>query len=332
VSEDVIGQMLDGDAYALSRLITMVESDSLDVHGVLKRISDRLGNAYYVGITGPPGAGKSSLVAKLSETIRKTGATVGIIACDPSSPLSGGAVLGDRIRMERLFLDEGVYIRSMATRGNLGGLARKVDLVAKLLDSFGKDFIILETVGVGQTETEIRSIADTTLLVLTPMCGDYIQAMKSGINEIANIFAINKIDVGEAGVIAENIASVLAMRIKPGSWRPRVLKTQAVDDIGIEEVLEAIKEHRGFINETGLFQKKREENRKREFYQVLRDKFQKRFEEFIERDGCLGSYVEKTAKGQIDPYVACEAVIRNKDVWTALFSQLTEDMNERGNE
>lgn len=318
----LVDEMLHGDMYALSRLITMTENETLNVSAVLRRISGRLGRAYYLGITGPPGAGKSSLVAKITAEIRQTGASVGIIACDPSSPLSGGAVLGDRIRMEPHFLDEGVFIRSMATRGNLGGLARKVDMVAKLLDAFGKDFIVLETVGVGQTETEIRSIADTTVLVLTPMSGDYIQAMKSGINEIANVFAINKMDMGEAGVMVENIASVLALRIKKGSWKPPILKTQAVDTIGIKELLSAVQNHRLFITESGAYERRRKENRRGEFHQILREKFVERFETCVKTNGCYGSYLLKAEKGQTDPYVACEEMLEDKGVWESIFSML----------
>jgi LAO/AO transport system kinase len=224
--------------------------------------------------------------------------------------------------MEPHFLDEGVFIRSMATRGNLGGLAKKVDMVAKLLDSFGKDFIILETVGVGQTEIEIRSIADTTVLVLTPMSGDYIQAMKSGINEIANVFAINKMDMGEAGVMAENIASVLALRIKKGSWKPPIIKTQAVDNIGVKELYAAVKGHRRFITENGAYARRREENRKQEFHQTLRDKFIERFETCVKANGCYGSYILKAEKGELDPCVACEKLLEDRDVWESIFSRL----------
>ncbi len=238
---EMIQNMLQGDFCALSRLITMVENEQIDIPELMKSIHERIGKAYYIGVTGAPGAGKSTLTARLTGAIRKQDFTIGVIACDPSSPYTGGAILGDRIRMGEHFLDDDIFIRSMSTRGNLGGLPQKVHAVVCLLDAFGKDFIILETVGVGQTELDIKGIADTNLLVLTPHAGDQIQAMKSGIMEIADVFVINKMDVGETSLIVEELKNVLHMRSKPGQWDPLIVKTQAVEGIGIDDVFDAVR-------------------------------------------------------------------------------------------
>lgn len=322
----LVESMLQGDIYSLSRLITMVEDDLVKVPEVMREIYDYSGNSYYIGITGPPGSGKSTLIGKLTAMIRKEESTVGIIACDPSSSFNGGALLGDRIRLESHFLDDGVFIRSMATRGKIGGLAGKVHAVARLLDSFGRDFVILETVGVGQTEIDISGTADTTVLVLTPMVGDYIQTMKAGIIEVADIFIINKTDLEEANMLAEDIASVLAWRKRPGNWEPPIIKVKAITDIGIEETYDAIKSHRRFLNETGLASQRRERSRKQEFRYIMKEKVLGRVARYLEGNEQFKSYLSKIESGEINPYLACEEILADKKVWESLLSQVSEEL------
>ncbi len=321
--QKLVKDMLQGDFYALSRLMTMAEDNSDELPEIMQEIDRYSGNSYRIGITGPPGCGKSTLIGKLTTRIREQGATVGIIACDPSSPFSGGALLGDRIRLQSHFLDNGVFIRSMATRGKIGGLSRKIYVIARLLDSFGKDFVIIETVGVGQTEVDIYGIADTTILVLTPMVGDYIQAMKAGVMEIADIFIINKTDIGEADVIAEDIASVLARRRKPGDWKPFILKTQAKNDVGIKEIDEAIESHRKFLNETGLASQRREQSRKQEFLEIIKEKVLDQLTKLLGEKEHFEAYLRKIEKGEMNPYRACDGILGDKRIWEALFSKVS---------
>lgn len=318
----LIKDMLAGDFISLSRLITMVENTSSTSSDIMREIYPYSGNGYYVGITGPPGAGKSTLTGKLTGWMREKKMTIGVIACDPSSPLTGGALLGDRIRLQNHFLDEDVFIRSIPTRGKIGGLSKKIHAIARLMDSFGKDIIIIETVGVGQTEVEVRDIADTTVLVMTPIAGDYIQAMKAGVIEIADIFVVNKVDLGEGEVVAEDIASVLALRKKPGDWKPPILLTQSSDDIGVEEVLSAIEDHRKFLNEKGLAEKRREQSRKQEFRGIMKERVLERLARSLMENEQFNAYLGQVERGEINPYLACEEILAGKGVWEALFEKL----------
>ena len=318
----LVEDMLKGDFVALSRLITLVEKGSAQSADVMGEIYPHSGNAYCVGITGPPGAGKSTLTGKLTGWMRQRGSTVGVIACDPSSPLSGGALLGDRIRLQNHFMDEGVFIRSIPTRGKIGGLSRKVHAIGRLLDAFGKDMILIETVGVGQTEVDIRGIAETTILVMTPIAGDYIQAMKAGVIEIADIFVVNKKDLGEADVVAEDIASVLALRKKPGEWKPPVLLTQSTEDIGIEEILSAIEDHRRFLNKEGRTEQRREQSRKQEFREIMKERVLERLARALLENEQFNAYLRKVEKGEVNPYLACEEILAGNEIWESIFTQL----------
>lgn len=237
--------MLSGEKSSLARLITLAERESPDIAKITEMISSRLGKAYRVGITGPPGVGKSTLADKLTLILRKQGLEVGIIAVDPSSPLSGGAVLGDRIRMQQHYLDDGVFIRSMATRGSYGGLSRTVGTVIDLLDAFGKDIIIVETVGVGQMDTSIRELVDSVVLVLVPEFGNGIQLMKAGFLEIADIVVINKADRGGAEILANELRDELETNLqrKPKS----VILAQGIHNIGIEELHHELEKRRQWL-------------------------------------------------------------------------------------
>jgi LAO/AO transport system kinase len=246
-----------GDIRALSRVITWIENGSGDIPPELKPIFSMVGRAFRVGITGPPGAGKSTLVDGLSMLYRDEGRTVGIIAVDPTSPFSGGALLGDRVRMNRAGVDPGVYIRSMATRGNLGGLAEAAQDAADILDAFGKDIVILETVGVGQSELDIARAADTTVVVLVPESGDGVQAMKAGLMEIGDIFVLNKADRPASDRAAEELKSALDLKAVHDGWKPPVLSTVASKGQGLTEVLGAIKAHWQSLAETGSLKAKR---------------------------------------------------------------------------
>ena len=238
----LVASMLTGDKKALAELISLAENESSTLPEVLEMLRPHLGKSYCIGITGPPGGGKSTLVDKLVSTIRNKGLSVGIIAVDPSSPVSGGAVLGDRVRMRKHYLDNGVFIRSMATRGSHGGLSNAVQASVNLLDAFGKEIIIIETVGVGQTELSIAETADVVVLVLVPESGDDIQAMKAGVVEVADIIVVNKADREGADRIVDELRAALVRR--HGKPEPLVLTTQAKNNIGIEELYQAIDKRR----------------------------------------------------------------------------------------
>lgn len=253
--EQVLEKFCARDTIALAKLISLIENRAPGYQDILDALYPKTGGAYRIGITGPPGAGKSSLVDKLTPLYRAEGKTVAIIACDPTSPFSGGALLGDRIRMQDLISDDGVYIRSMATRGSLGGLAKAAQEVALALDAFGFDIILLETIGVGQVEVDIVQAADTVVLVLVPQSGDVVQAMKAGLMEIADVFCMNKADQGEADLAVKNLQTMLSLAMR--DWIPPIVKTVATANQGIEPLKDAIEKHRASLGEEGLQMRRR---------------------------------------------------------------------------
>nr|BAL58417.1 LAO/AO transport system kinase [Candidatus Acetothermum autotrophicum] len=244
------------DPIALAKIISLIENRVPGYQEILDALYPKTGGAYRIGITGPPGAGKSSLVDRLTPLYRAEQKTVAIVACDPTSPFTGGALLGDRIRMQDLLSDEGVYIRSMATRGSLGGLAKAAQEAALALDAFGFDVILFETIGVGQVEVDIVQAADTVVLVLVPQSGDVVQAMKAGLMEIADVFCVNKADQGEADLAVKNLQTVLSLAMR--DWVPPIVSTVATAGQGIEKLKEAIEKHREFLGGEGLRARRRE--------------------------------------------------------------------------
>jgi LAO/AO transport system kinase len=255
-TDQLLKRFFAEDTIALAKIISLIENRAPGYQEILDALYPKTGGAYRIGITGPPGAGKSSLVDKLTPLYRAEGKRVAIIACDPTSPFSGGALLGDRIRMQDLISDDGVYIRSMATRGSLGGLAQSAHEVALALDAFGFDLILLETIGVGQVEVDIVQAADTVVLVLVPQSGDVVQAMKAGLMEIADVFCVNKADQGEADIAVKNLQTMLSLAMR--DWVPPIVKTVALTNQGIEQLKEAIEQHRAFLGEEGLRARRRE--------------------------------------------------------------------------
>ncbi|MEO0088346.1 MAG: methylmalonyl Co-A mutase-associated GTPase MeaB [candidate division WOR-3 bacterium] len=245
------------DERALSKIITIVEEEQKESKEILDYISKRVGKAYRIGITGPQGSGKSTLIAKLTKRLLNRYKEIGIIACDPSSPFSYGALLGDRIRMTELFLEKGVFIRSMATRGSLNGLAYKTKEVADILDAFGKEIILIETIGVGQVEVEISNLVDTTIVVFVPESGDGIQILKAGLTEIGDIFVINKSDRIGADILFYELKNLIEMSYQNSKWKPPVILTQAVNNYGIEELEKEIINHYNYLIENNILEEKR---------------------------------------------------------------------------
>jgi len=308
---ELVEQMLKGEIVPLSRVISLVENESKEMPEIMKLIAPRAGKAYCVGITGPPGSGKSTLVDKLTAIIRKQDLTVGIIAADPSSPFTGGAVLGDRIRMQQHYLDEGVFIRSMASRGSLGGLPQTTGSVIKVLDAFGKDIILVETVGVGQSEIDIMKNSDTVVVVLCPEAGDSIQTMKAGLFEIADIFVVNKADHPGADNLIHDIQSMLHLHNGSSWWDIPALATEAVNNVGIEELYQQIQRHRRILEETGRLTQRRQKQRRDEFFETIKQKVGKRLIRAIEQDSELANYAQRVESGEIDPYSAADKVLKS---------------------
>jgi LAO/AO transport system kinase len=313
---NLVDRMLAGDRLALARLITRVENRAADVHAIMRAVHPRTGRAYVLGVTGPPGAGKSTLVDRITSRLRADGVAVGIIAVDPSSPFTGGAVLGDRIRMQTHTLDPDVFIRSMATRGSMGGLARATGDVIKLMDAFGFGWIIIETVGVGQTELDIIRQADSTVVMLVPESGDAVQVMKAGLMEIADIFVVNKADRDGAHALMAELRFSVHLHYTSGGaakdidWETPVLSTEATRDIGIVELMAALQRHRSALEASGALQTRRQSRRRGELEALLVEEFTAQVVARVQTDEELARTIEAVAEGSLDRYSAVAQILR----------------------
>ena len=308
---ELIERMLKGDKRATARLITLVENDEEKAREIVKKIYSNTGRAYIIGITGPPGSGKSTLVDKLIKKARDEGNIVGVIAIDPTSPFTGGALLGDRIRMQRHSTDPGVFIRSMATRGSLGGLAKATNDAIKILDAYGCDIIFVETVGVGQIEVDIVKTADTVVLVTVPGLGDDIQAIKAGLMEIADIFVVNKADKEGAEATMFELELMLDLekdKWQKSGWRPPVVSTIAFTNKGVDELWGAINEHREFLLNSGKIEEKRKFRVGEEIKAIVSSKIARKIGEKMGEDD-IAVLIEMIAKREIDPYSAADLVL-----------------------
>lgn len=301
--EATLERFSSGDRRALARVITLVENRTRDVPRLMSALYPKCGRARVMGITGPPGAGKSTLTDKVIRALRDAGRTVGVVAVDPSSPFSGGAILGDRVRMQEHFLDSGVFIRSLSTRGRHGGLARATREVVHLLDAFGFDDVIVETVGVGQTELDIMRLAHTTVVVLVPEAGDTIQVMKAGLLEIADIFVVNKADRDGARRLKNELEVMLQLR-PDAAWQVPVLLTQGTDGSGVTELVDAMAAHGNAVGPTALDA----EGRVQEWYEILRDEISLRLDRALDGNALAGVTDDVRAGGS-DPYAAALGVL-----------------------
>ncbi len=306
---DLVKELLSGSRLALARAITAVESEYDNAVDIMKAIYPKTGHARILGITGAPGAGKSTLTDKLVKQYLAQGKKIGIVAVDPTSPFSGGAILGDRIRMNDLTLNENVFIRSMGTRGSLGGLSRKTSDVVKLMDAFGMDLVIIETVGVGQSEVDIVKNADSTLVVLVPGLGDDIQAIKAGILEIGDVFAINKADRDGCDKLNVEIEMMLDLDSRELAWRPPIKRTIASKDEGVDELVEALDEHFEFLEDSGELAERRKDRTRNEIITMINEQIGRYVSEIIASSDDFNSQVESVHNRLGDPYTVVNGVM-----------------------
>ncbi|MEU0999685.1 MULTISPECIES: methylmalonyl Co-A mutase-associated GTPase MeaB [Streptomyces] len=306
----LVAQAREGRPRAVARLISLVEGASPQLREVMAALAPLTGGAYVVGLTGSPGVGKSTSTSALVSAYRKQDKRVGVLAVDPSSPFSGGALLGDRVRMSEHASDPGVYIRSMATRGHLGGLAWAAPQAIRVLDAAGCDVILVETVGVGQSEVEIASQADTSVVLLAPGMGDGIQAAKAGILEIGDVYVVNKADRDGADATARELNHMLGLGESrgPGDWRPPIVKTVAARGEGVDEVVEALEKHRAWMEERGVLAERRLSRASREVETIAVTALRERIGD-LHGDRRLGALAERIISGELDPYRAADELV-----------------------
>jgi LAO/AO transport system kinase len=314
LTSQTVEKIVSGDVRAVARAIRDIDDGMPHVREVLKDIYPYTGKAYVVGITGAPGVGKSTLVDQMISHYRKQGKTVGVLAVDPTSPFSGGAILGDRVRMQRHSMDEGVYIRSLATRGHFGGLTQSTRSAIDVLDAMGKDYVLVETVGVGQDEVDVVKSAHTTIIVVVPGMGDDIQAIKAGILEVGDIFVINKADREGTDKTLSDLRLMIDMdqkKYSEGKWRPPILKAEAVFDKGVTELLEEIDKHGRYLKERlgGLGLRRRKERVREELADMVKNRLIEEVLTRITDSGAFGRAVADIVEGKIDPYTACDNLV-----------------------
>jgi LAO/AO transport system kinase len=306
--EKLAEDALKGDKRSVARLLTVVENGGPEARDAIAILYPETGRAHIIGITGSPGVGKSTLIEKMIREIRKRDKTVGVVAVDPTSPFSGGAFLGDRVRMQSLSTDEGVFIRSMATRGSLGGVARATNDAVKVLDASGMDFIIVETVGAGQSEVEVMRITETVVVMLSPGAGDDIQALKAGMMEIGDVFVVNKADLENAQRVVMDVKNTLSMKAPEEGWKTPVVKTVATTGDGVNELLETIIQHREHLNSSGA-----SEQRKRrvedEVVSAIREKAADYIIASLRGSNQLAETIERVMNLEKDPYTAVDELL-----------------------
>ena len=304
--------MLGGDRRALARLLSLLDRNNQTMASISKAIHPHIGKSYCVGITGPPGAGKSTIIDQLISLIRKDDLKISVLAIDPTSPFTGGAILGDRIRMHNHYLDQNIFIRSLGTRGVHGGLSRIVGTAINLMSSFGFDLIIVETVGVGQTELDIINVADTSVVILVPESGDSVQTMKSGIIEIADVFVVNKSDRDGANQLASSLEATLNLVETKTSVVPKVLMTKAHENEGIQALYSAILEHRKIMEVDCSLEQHRRLRRKNEFSRILKEILGNEIDRLMSENEDLTAVSKRVETNELDPYTAVAYVINNQ--------------------
>jgi LAO/AO transport system kinase len=309
----LVDQMRTGAQRPLARLISMVEREEPAVPAIMQQLYPYLGKAYSIGITGPPGGGKSTLVDRLTAILRQKELTVGIIAADPTSPFSGGAILGDRIRMQQHYLDAGVFIRSMATKDRYGGLPPAAKDVIKLMDAAGKDIILVETVGVGQTELDIVETTDTTIVLLVPEAGDAIQTLKAGLMEIADIFVVNKADRDGADRLMAELRMMREIQHSRDGWDIPIVATQAHQGIGLDELYATIETHRRFLEESSELQRRRARHRRNELWALVEHRVRQRLTQRVREDRTLAALVEQVMQAEVDPHTAAARILDDEE-------------------
>lgn len=307
----LIDKVLGGDHQATARLISLIEDGDPEGQAALRALHPRTGHGYAIGVTGPPGSGKSTLVDAFIRQWRGQGRRVAVVAVDPTSPFTGGAILGDRIRMQDHAADPGVFIRSMATRGSLGGLAPATSDVVKVLDAIGYDLICIETVGTGQAEIDVVGAADTVVIVLVSGLGDTVQTMKAGIMEIGDIFAVNKADRGDADRTVAEVKMMLGLNPDPGGWRPPVIRCVATSGAGVPELVEAIAEHHRFMEQRALLEERRRRRRRAEILRLVELRARDRALEMVARSGRLDALADLVYEGAMDPYTAADQILQS---------------------